>query len=569
MANENFKPDLNQPVPNGPAKTYPWLTTVSPENPSGYIKLFPTATNDSKYLQFAVETGGSGGSSGGKISWRVIDEQGNVRRQFNSVQQLADSGYNFGFDINATNITLIKNKLVDTLQQYDVDLTSGARNPSSYFTGQIPGRPVQPPPAGATPAAAPTNTPGGADPGPNADPAAGEATAFAVTASNSFQEDAAFKNQTWLRYPINMNSSQDRVVIVQKRYVPAAVLNTTTNEVDVSKVIAGGFSNRDSQFNDAKENILGTVTLPMSNDISESNTTGWGENSLSTLTGMLMSGSTGIAEDAAKGDVAGIIETFRKSFGGAFNGPAEQQIRQLLTLRAGAAILGKAGINVDVEAYRSRVTGTAINPNLELLFNGPKLRSFQFSFKMTPRNLDEARNIRYILKFFKKGMAPKRSFSNRDAAYFLGAPNVFDIHFKSGENSGDLKSIVKIKTCALQSFNVNYTPDGFYTAYNDPKAGGSQPIAVIMQLGFTELTPLYNDNYDDSDTVGFDNLGNGPTGKQTDSTALTDIQTRQAFSDTSIAKRIGATSNVTRNLANQFSSSIPELLNQDPLAPYR
>ena len=109
MANENFKPDLNQPVPNGPAKTYPWLTTVSPENPSGYIKLFPTATNDSKYLQFAVETGGSGGSSGGKISWRVIDEQGNVRRQFNSVQQLADSGYNFGFDINATNITLIKN----------------------------------------------------------------------------------------------------------------------------------------------------------------------------------------------------------------------------------------------------------------------------------------------------------------------------------------------------------------------------------------------------------------------------------------------------------------------------
>jgi hypothetical protein len=399
-------------------------------------------------------------------------------------------------------------------------------------------------------------------------PAAGEATAFAVTASNSFQEDAAFKNQAWLRYPINMNSSQDRVVIVQKRYVPAAVLNTTTNEVDVSRVIAGGFSNRDSQL-DVKANILGTVTLPMSNDISESNVTAWGENSLSTLTGMLMSGASGAAEDTAKGDLEGLMKQFETSFGGVFSGAAKQQIRQLLTLRAGAAILGKAGINVDVEAYRSRVTGTAINPNLELLFNGPKLRSFQFSFKMTPRNLDEARNIRYILKFFKKGMAPKRSFSNRDAAYFLGAPNVFDIHFKSGENSNDLKSIVKIKTCALQSFNVNYTPDGFYTAYNDPKAGGSQPIAVVMQLGFTELTPLYNDNYDDSDTVGFDNLGNGPTGNQTDSTALTDIQTRTAYSGTDIAKRIGANTDVTRNLANQFSSSIPELLNQDPLAPYR
>jgi hypothetical protein len=80
-----------------------------------------------------------------------------------------------------------------------------------------------------------------------------------------------------------------------------------------------------------------------------------------------------------------------------------------------------------------------------------------------------------------------------------------------------------------------------------------------MQLGFTELTPLYNDNYDDSDTVGFDNLGNGPTGEQTDSTALTDIQTRQAYSNTDIAKRIGANTDITRNLANQFSTSIPEL----------
>jgi hypothetical protein len=125
---------------------------------------------------------------------------------------------------------------------------------------------------------------------------------------------------------------------------------------------------------------------------------------------------------------------------------------------------------------------------------------------MTPRSQREAQNIRYILKFFKKGMAPKRAGGS--AAYFLGAPNVFNIHFRSSEKNGnDLKSIGKIKTCALQQFAVNYTPDGFYAAFQDSLAGGSQPIAVTMQLTFTELTPLYNDNYDpETDDIGFNSL---------------------------------------------------------------
>ena len=97
MANENWKPDLNQKIPNGPVKTYPWLTTVTPDNPSGYKKLYPDAeeSTGSSKLEYAVQTG----TAPGVISWRVVDDQGFVRRQFNSLQELADSGYNFGFDI--------------------------------------------------------------------------------------------------------------------------------------------------------------------------------------------------------------------------------------------------------------------------------------------------------------------------------------------------------------------------------------------------------------------------------------------------------------------------------------
>ena len=500
MANENFKPDLNQPVPNGPAKTYPWLTTVSPENPNGYIKLFPTATNDSKYLQFAVETGGSGGSSGGKISWRVIDEQGNVRRQFNSVQQLADSGYNFGFDINATNITLIKNKLADTLQQYDVDLTSGARNPSSYFTGQIPGRPVQPPPASA-------GAQSGTNPGPSS---SGVGTTFDVgnyadnplnNLISQFEDDKnnSFEGiKQFLYYPSNIGGSgQDKITITQIEYVVG----------DVAGALTGTLGNRELDSNSkdhSKVRTLGMVTLPIPNEISEANQTAWGEDSLSSISAALMSKALPAVASIASGEVGATLGNLQKAATTLGNPTITNRLKQFLTVNAAASVLKLGNINVNPEAYISRVTGTAINPNLELLFNGPKLRQFGFQFKLTPRDEKEARNIRSIIKFFKKGMAPRRS-NKETLSIFLGAPNVFRIKFTSGETGRELDSVGKIKTCALQSFSANYTPDGFYAAYKDPSAGGSQPISVVINLGFAELTPIFNDEYDgDSPSVGPD-----------------------------------------------------------------
>ena len=331
---------------------------------------------------------------------------------------------------------------------------------------------------------------------------------FGVT-SEDFQEDEPF-NSSFLIYPIDINSKQDRIVITQKRYEIPDVL--TNGNIDTSKIKDGGFS---AERFKSQEKSLGSVILPMPNDISETNVTAWGEDSLSSLAALVGSAALGTVGSIARGDIPNGIEEIKAAFSEIL-GPgtsANETVRQLLSLNAAAALTKKVGINLNPEAFRSRITGTAINPNLELLFQGPKLRSFGFQFKMTPRSRNEARNIRYILKFFKKGMAAKRNVTDRETAYFLGAPNVFDIQFKSDSSGKEITSIGKIKTCALQQCVVNYTPDGFYAAYQDSKAGGSQPISVLIQLAFTELTPLYNDNYDESiDTVGYDSLQDGPSG---------------------------------------------------------
>ena len=48
----------------------------------------------------------------------------------------------------------------------------------------------------------------------------------------------------------------------------------------------------------------------------------------------------------------------------------------------------------------SRLSGLAVNPSLELLFEGPSLREFSFSFKMTPRSKKEAEMVRSIIRTF-------------------------------------------------------------------------------------------------------------------------------------------------------------------------
>ena len=167
-------------------------------------------------------------------------------------------------------------------------------------------------------------------------------------------------------------------------------------------------------------------------------------------------------------------------------------------------IFGEGGVNSsDVAAYFAgqavgknvftRTTGKILNPNLELLFSGPALRTFNYNYQFTPREKREAREIRNIIKFFKKNMAPKRK-----GKLFLESPNVFKLKyiFKNGQQHPFLN---KIKICALQSFNVQYTPDGSYMTYDD----GSM-TSYTASMTFQELNPIYSDEIEmSSNDMGF------------------------------------------------------------------
>ena len=456
MANPTWSLTNNK-IDNRGTRVNPKLTTVTSSNSQGWETL-RTYTSGNTF-QYKIDPQG-------RVGYRI----GSTGSQYSNLQQYAD-------ELSGENSTSFIQKEINGIKN---DIT-GVLTTRTQNT--IPSAPAPTKPGGGNPDAA----------GGNAKDTASPAGAMAALRNVSTFQSEEDKYGNWI-YPIKMNLNQDYLIISTYNYQVADVFGGSDGISNIDSGLIFGGANLSQR---TLKNVLGSVTLPMPSNISEANQTGWGEDSLNNLAAGLMGGAVGAVSDLAGGNLYGAtqktVDTAKNIFGS--NSGAKAQIQQQLTLNAAASVVKKLGININTEGYRARVTGTVINPNLELLFNGPKLRAFQFSFKMAPRSADEAKHIRGIIKFFKKAMAPKRAVT-QDDAFFLGAPNIFRIKFMNGKKESN--TLPTLKTCALVNFTVNYTADGFYSAFND-----GQPVSVQIDLSFAELTPIYNDNYGSEDSVGF------------------------------------------------------------------
>ena len=157
-----------------------------------------------------------------------------------------------------------------------------------------------------------------------------------------------------------------------------------------------------------------------------------------------------------------------------------------------------AGQAVGNNALVRRATGQVINPNLELLFSGPQMRTFSFNFTLTPRDREEARTCRKIIRAMKRNMSPQRS----DTHLFLKTPRIFQLQYIYGEGNQEHPFMNKFKPCACTNFTVNYTPDGSYMTY----AGEPSMTSYTIGMSFGEIEPIYADDYkggSNAVTMGF------------------------------------------------------------------
>ena len=285
-----------------------------------------------------------------------------------------------------------------------------------------------------------------------------------------------------LRYPYErMESTQDYIKFSVIEYKRQGLTGgpVGTNRLNQGTGVQSQFSTQIPERN-LNADILGTVTLPVPSQIGDNNGANYGGGGLN----FLQERGLGIASDAingefntAKGQILGLLGSLSKTKEG------QVLVESFFANKA----INAFGGNVDLNQLLVRSRGAIINPNMELLFSGPKLRSFTFAFKFTPRFSKEAEEVRQIIRVFKKHSAPRTGGQKN----FLKSPDIFQIRYL-GEGGQNHQFLNRFKLCALTNMTVNYTGDGVYATYDD-----GTPVSTIMTLTFNELTPVYNEDYND------------------------------------------------------------------------
>lgn len=328
---------------------------------------------------------------------------------------------------------------------------------------------------------------------------------FAVNGSNFGvgNEKQLFSGE--MKYPVDlMTDQQDHFAITQYTYRPSkgsAIFGGTSSAVETLSKGIQTVTNLDKP--------IGTVFLPMPNTIADSNNVSWGDDAMGNIAAAVAAQTMGNAKSTALTAAGGA------AIGGLFGagvqqgagsallgknlydlikeGAVSEELAMLIGSEGVSRLLKMQGMGVEAESILARGAGIIPNSNLELLFNSPTLRSFTFSYRMSPRSADEAAMVRRIIRFFKQGMAVKKmSGKSGEASFFLGTPNVFKLQFRTGKTN-EIAGVNKFKTCALTSFGCNYTPDGLWAAYEK-----GQPVSTTMQMTFSELEPIYDTDYQEN-----------------------------------------------------------------------
>jgi hypothetical protein len=240
--------------------------------------------------------------------------------------------------------------------------------------------------------------------------------------------------------------------------------------------------------------------------------------------------------------------------GNAFSDASKFGLKGAVTpygIAAGAKALNKAsqalGGTGQIGNLAAQGAGVFVNPQMQLLYRGIGLRTFQLEFTLTPKSAAEAKVAKDICDTLTFYSLPGISGSQvGGSGQFLTPPQIFKVQFKFlGQNSitGKLSSIINsalttsglgfltqsanpsgvissaaaaktytVGNCVLEDVSVDYAPNG-WAAYND-----GYPVQTRLTLQFKETTMItkdaiknqaVQDNYNNAQTAQIYGTNNG------------------------------------------------------------
>lgn len=138
--------------------------------------------------------------------------------------------------------------------------------------------------------------------------------------------------------------------------------------------------------------------------------------------------------------------------------------------------------------------GNAINPKASLYFDGVTLKQPAFSWNLSPLNPGDSDSLRAIINLIKKNILPSYSTAAGLPRALLNYPSTVDIFFLGIDQS----YFLYYKTCMVQSFSTNFTPNGL------TMLRGGKPASVTMNMGLIESDIHTSEDYGGSSTESLD-----------------------------------------------------------------
>lgn len=310
------------------------------------------------------------------------------------------------------------------------------------------------------------------------------------------------KGSEQLQYPedIASNPTRQHSVVITIKKVQAAASTEKVGKV-IDDVKGGVVKNIQSTLKPPISDIASTITLYMPDTLNMQYSASYQEFSLTDALG-------------TKGRIA---QTAMDAFDSAkSSGGWKDSAKNLATGAAGVEVAGKL---LDKKAGTSgasdillKSTGQAVNPQLQLLFKGVALRTFQLDFIFTPKSKYEAESVKKIIDTLTLHFHPELvgAAKGNEGQYFV-MPSIFNIDFKFSGSDGTLDSVLnsvlgnlgvvgaalapllpgsagkenknlfKVGECVLESINVDYAPNG-WTAHTD-----GAPVQTKLTLQFKEM----------------------------------------------------------------------------------
>ncbi len=270
-------------------------------------------------------------------------------------------------------------------------------------------------------------------------------------------------------YPLGRHDTQDYMLFEVLKYTPRGLKNSDGS--------GGPLKSRANKTDKGERKPIATISLPIPANIQDNNVVDWQKDDIDEMQKQMAS----LTSSAIEGNVSEGVEEVKDT------------VKKPGTVKA--ITEGLKNTITGVKAMQ-REKGAVFNENTELLFNGPGMRSFSFSFRLSPRSADEAKMVRRIIRTFKESMSAKKS----KQFFFIKAPNTYWISYMSGITKELHPWLNKIKECALTNMTVQYAPDGNYSTFSD----GSM-TSYMMQLSFKEIEPVFNTDYEEGgkDEIGY------------------------------------------------------------------